>query len=235
MSRYEGPLGRIEPTDLDHVEKYPLTAAKIPDKPTPVVIGINWYSAFDSPVQDDQGKFWIGRDGNLGSVRGGHCVCLKPPALRDYVTWWEFYNQGVEGACVGFGWSRAQSLQNRARYDGFWLYHEAQKIDEWPGESYDGTSVRAGGDILRDRGHRLVKHGVAAPEDLKHGIEANLWCRSMEDVHAVLKSDINLGYVTILNSWGKNGYPHYTRMTNEVADRVLFREGGDATIITDRP
>jgi hypothetical protein len=46
------------------------------------------------------------------------------------------------------------SLLNRKRYDAGWLYHEAQRIDEWPGEDYDGTSVRAGMDVLRTEGHR---------------------------------------------------------------------------------
>lgn len=32
------------------------------------------------------------------------------------------------------------------------LYHECQKIDEWPGEDYDGTSVRAAFKILKERG-----------------------------------------------------------------------------------
>ena len=51
------------------------------------------------------------------------------------------------------------SQLNRKLYDGFWLYHEAQKIDEWPGEDYDGTSVRAGLDILRKRGHCEIREG----------------------------------------------------------------------------
>lgn len=40
----------------------------------PVTIGINWYSNFDTPVQSGR-EFWIGK-GSLGSIRGGHCVCL---------------------------------------------------------------------------------------------------------------------------------------------------------------
>lgn len=39
-----------------------------------VSIGVNWYSNFDSPVTYNSER-WIGR-GNLGGVRGGHCVCI---------------------------------------------------------------------------------------------------------------------------------------------------------------
>lgn len=39
-----------------------------------VAIGINWYSNFDKPVIYNNER-WIGRT-SLGSLRGGHCVCL---------------------------------------------------------------------------------------------------------------------------------------------------------------
>ena len=40
----------------------------------PCTIGVNWYDNFDFP--EGSGKeVWIGR-GNLGQVRGGHCVCI---------------------------------------------------------------------------------------------------------------------------------------------------------------
>jgi len=43
---------------------------------TPVTIGINWYSSFDNPVAKPPYLWpWIGQ-GILGSVRGGHCVCV---------------------------------------------------------------------------------------------------------------------------------------------------------------
>lgn len=48
-------------------------------KGLPVVIGVNWYSNFDTPVEKPdkfhKTTFWIG-EGNLGSIRGGHCVCI---------------------------------------------------------------------------------------------------------------------------------------------------------------
>lgn len=42
----------------------------------PVTFGINWYSNFDSPTRKPKFQLsWIG-EGNLGSIRGGHCVCI---------------------------------------------------------------------------------------------------------------------------------------------------------------
>ena len=43
----------------------------------PVAIGVNWYVAFDENrlVLKTNGEYWISTS-NLGSIRGGHCVCL---------------------------------------------------------------------------------------------------------------------------------------------------------------
>ena len=58
-----GALGRIVPPDWQHVENFPLTAMTFPVRPTPAVIGVNWYVEFDEPEQDSQGHWWIARDG----------------------------------------------------------------------------------------------------------------------------------------------------------------------------
>lgn len=48
----------------------------------PVTIGINWYSNFDSPTHKTGFNLgWIG-EGDLGSIRGGHCVCIYGAADR---------------------------------------------------------------------------------------------------------------------------------------------------------
>jgi hypothetical protein len=232
------PLGRREPTDLRHVERYPLTAATLPDRPTPVVLGVNWYQAFDRPQEDAEGlpfgrtAYWIGRGTDWGRVRGGHAVVLKPRFVEDPATWWSFYDQGQEGACVGFAASRMMSLLNRSRYGARWLYREAQKIDEWPGEAYSGTSVRAGMDVLRDAGHRRSVAGVLRPVEARHGIAANRWATDVEDILACL-GDRNAGYVTVLNSWGR-AYPHFVRLPVEALHRLVFAEGGEATVVVDR-
>jgi hypothetical protein len=234
-----GPLGRRVPTDWQHVERFPLTAATTPSKPVPVTIGVNWYSNFDDPVKDSRGRWWIGR-GDLGTVRGGHCVCLEPgdPAIgmgeQDTDAWYGFYDQGQEGACVGFGSSRMMSLLNRKRYDARWLWNQAKRIDEWPDTNPgddNGTSVRAAMDILRTRGHVIAgKDAVLEAE----GIAANRWASTVSQVMSALMSPANerMGAVRILNSWGRS-YPHRVWMPFETLQRLLD-EDGEATLVVDR-
>lgn len=216
--------------------------ATTPAPPTPVAIGVNWYTSFDRPVLDGA-TYWIGR-GDLGSIRGGHCLCIKPSGsmltASDPLSWWRLYDQGSEGACVGFGLSRMMSLLNRRRYDARWLFHEARKVDEWPGEDYQGTSVRAGCDVLRSRGHARVVPGDLDPFDgdspvsLDEGISANRWATSVDQVRAVLSSPYHdrRGGVPLLNSWGE-GYPHVVYLPYETLDR-LIREDGEVALVTDR-
>lgn len=71
-------------------------------------------------------------------------------------------DQGSEGACVGFGWTGEiltkpeapviQPTQARGNEYALGVYKEAQKIDEWEGEAYSGTSVLAGAKIMQQRG-----------------------------------------------------------------------------------
>jgi hypothetical protein len=143
----------------------------------------------------------------------------------------------MEGACVGFAVSRAKVILERKEFDPWWLYHEAQKVDEWPGENYDGTSGRAAGDVLSTRGHKLWK--VGAPVRLGYGISVFRWARSVEDIALALSPEIegrtvlNAGYVIFLNSWGIAA-PHYTYMDLETLDRLVFREPGDAMVMTNK-
>jgi hypothetical protein len=240
-----GALGRRVPEDDEHIVKYPLTASTMPTIPTPVVLGVNWYSAFDSPQKDSQGHYWIGRDGKLGSVRGGHCVCLKPKGVSDTTGWWDFYNQGAEGACVGFGTSRAVTLMNRKRYFARWLWDQAKLADEWsdtnPGDD-NGTSVRAGLGVLKDKGHITWQTSLKEADDdwtkrqaltpiYAEGINAYRWATSVDDALAAL-GYTGLDYVDMINSWGRS-YPHLTRMPATVLARLL-KEDGEVGLVTDR-
>lgn len=228
-------LGRRIPPDFNHMEKYPLTAFTLPTKPVPVIPGVNWYSDFDRPVKDKDGKWWVGKDHTkLGGIRGGHCVCIPHDPKLDLLAWYAYYNQGEEGACVDFGSTRGMSLLNRKRYKKFWLWDRAKERDAWadtnPGDN-NGTSVRAAMDVLRDLGH--VRQFASKP-DPKEGIAANRWAKVIEDCFTVLqnKEYERLGAMPFLNSWGKD-YPHLVWMPCETWQR-LMNEYGEFTMITDR-
>lgn len=63
-------------------------------KGIPIAIGVNWYENFDNPVKKGKEDF-IGI-GDLGSIRGGHCVCIygasdKRQAFRVKNSWGKSY------------------------------------------------------------------------------------------------------------------------------------------------
>jgi hypothetical protein len=224
-------LDRKAPEDWTHVERYPLRALALTElKPTPVVLGINWYDAFDTPTLRDDERWWIGEPTLRARIRGGHCIAVKS-RQPDRLEWWQFYDQGEEGACVGFGISRAQTMRNRVEYDAFWLYDEARKVDEWPGEDYDGTSVNAGLSVAKEQGLRRQQSGAVAPGD---GISAYRWATTVAEVHAAIRLPLadELEAVPLINSWGSY-YPHLVWLPDTWLERLLL-EDGEAAVTTDR-
>lgn len=89
-------------------------------------------------------------------------------------------DQGAVSACVGFSATNlllASPVISGARKAGVTTiggkspaeyaldaYHIAQTVDEWPGENYEGTSVRAGQKVLQAQG-RLKNYYFAATAD----------------------------------------------------------------------
>lgn len=78
--------------------------------------------------------------------------------------WWRAsftrIDQGREGACVGFAWTNellakpvVASVTRPLSEFASAYYKEAQKIDDWPGEAYEGTSVLAGAKIAQKLGY----------------------------------------------------------------------------------
>ena len=246
-------FGRFIPDDWRHVENYPLTALvaqdKMPTVPRPVVIGVNWYTEMDGPERDEaSGEYFIARGGadSLTQVRGGHCVCLEPGGEPDQTAWQEFYDQGSEGACVGFGWSRCMTIFNGGQlYAARWLWDRSKESDEWPetnpGDN-NGTSVRAAGEVLGKLGHVDWSKDYGDDDyheradykaDRQDGLTKFRWAQSVEEVHTVLmnpRAD-ELSAVPILNSWGPE-YPHRVWLPDDVLDR-LIREEGEIAIPTD--
>jgi len=169
-----GTLGRREPQDWEHVEKYPYRSVQ-----------------------------------PLTAITTNRV--LKLPVFHS--TW----DQGREGACVGFGTSMMMSIINEAqartagqspythRYDPRWLWNEAKKIDAWPdtnpGDS-NGTSVRAACDVLRDQGHVRVVSSKDQPVDLSQGITTNRWATAVDEI----RTSISLG---VPCSIGVNWYSNF--------------------------
>ncbi len=114
----------------------------------------------------------------------------------------EWYNQGTEGACVGFACSWMMTILNGPRYAARWLYQEAQKIDPWadtpPGE---GTDVRSAFEILRTIGHRRMWGPFTQPTMFAHGINAYRWATAVDELRAsiALKSPGVLGVLWYTN------------------------------------
>jgi hypothetical protein len=245
-------LGRFIPDDWQHVDRYPLTALAATERPSrrPVVIGINWYREMDKPEKDEKsGEFFIAKGGakTLTTIRGGHCVCLEPGGEPDQLAWQKFYDQGSEGACVGFGWSRCMTILNGGQeYAARWLWDRAKETDEWdetkPGDN-NGTSVRAAGEILVKAGHVDWDAGYAEDDYVKRetykadaadGLKVFRWATSVDDVHQSLgnpRAD-ELHAVPVLNSWGES-YPHRVWLPDDVLER-LIKEEGEIAVPTDR-
>jgi hypothetical protein len=105
------------------------------------------------------------------------------------------YDQGHEGACVGFSQSWMMSILNRKLYDAHWLYQQAQLVDEWPSTPpEEGTSLRAAFDILRTKGHRRVYAGVSRPVEEQQGIAANRWATTIDEIRAAIHGGIPVNF-----------------------------------------
>jgi hypothetical protein len=104
------------------------------------------------------------------------------------------YDQGAEGACVGFGYSWMMSILHRKMYDAEWLYNQAQAVDEYPDTPPEqGTSETAGADILIRLGHRRIWGGHDLLPRLKDGIASVKWANPQSPVDD-LRIAIDKGY-----------------------------------------
>lgn len=113
--------------------------------------------------------------------------------------WRTKYDQGVEGACVGFAASLTMSILNRHFYDARWLYITAQLADDWPDTPpEEGTSVRAAMDVLRKVGHRRRVYrqgsdptaGASYVPDIRHGILENRWARHVDELRTSIANGV---------------------------------------------
>ena len=144
-------------------------------------------------------------------------------------------NQLREGACVGFSWAHELAARPAIRPVSYELarsiYKQAQFIDEWPGEEYEGTSVLAGAKVVKLQGHIAEYRWAFGIDDLIAAVgykgPAVLgipWYEGMLDPdergfirptgrvaggHAILTNQVQVReeFFFLPNSWGEWGIP----------------------------
>jgi hypothetical protein len=100
--------------------------------------------------------------------------------------WWG--DQGSLPQCVGYSlahWLENSPMTHKSTppvVKPSFIYGEAQKVDEWPGEDYDGTSVRAGAKVLQGMGF----------------IESYLWAF---DLATMIDAVLTKGPVVVGTNW----------------------------------
>lgn len=191
---------------------------------------------------------------------------LKPQSLK----LWRYWNdngwwgdQGSVPQCVAYAWthwledgpithSEVAPIVQPAE-----LYAEAQKIDEWPGENYDGTSVRAGAKVLQSKGFISSYYWASTVSEIADAILNNgpvvvgtNWYYDMfepiNDViypngvvaggHAYIINGVNLkkGLFRIKNSWGRS-WGGDGRVWMQIEDfEKLLNEDGEACLAVEK-
>ncbi len=193
----------------------------------------------------------------------------KLPGI-DYKYWWTngwWGNQGYEPQCVAYSWShwlaagpitqKDSRKGGKAPYNTEHLYNEAQKIDRWTGEDYDGTSVRAAAKVLHSSGYISgynwawdVETTVNTLLTLGPVVVGTWWHRDMfypndKGVitatgdklggHAYLLDGVNVKkkLIRIKNSWGrewgKNGFAY---ISFDDMDK-LIKDYGEVCLATE--
>ncbi len=111
------------------------------------------------------------------------------PALPERRYWWASGwtgNQGPHPHCVGYAWTHwlrgGPNTQRGLVPDPDGVYRRAQQVDEWDGENYAGTSVRAGAKVLQSDGH----------------VTSYWWAENAEDVAAAV---LGVGPVVVGTIW----------------------------------
>lgn len=136
----------------------------------------------------------------------------EPEITRTYRYWWADGHWGDQGAtpqCVAYAWLHFMedgpvTWEPRSPGSGFIfepedLYSQAQQVDEWPGEGYAGTSVRAGAKIMRQWGI----------------ISEYRWAW---DLQGLIDAVLHAGPVVVGTNW-------YERMMNPNADGYIVPKG----------
>lgn len=136
-------------------------------------------------------EYGLGRLPALDSRDKGFLLA-RPATMPSGIRFWydrAFWgDQGNLPHCVGYAWTHVLEDAPVARpgpvpfHDPSDIYRQAQEVDEWPGSSYEGTSVRAGAKVCQSLGY----------------LSSYQWAFDLETVVAAL---LTRGPVVIGSSW----------------------------------
>ncbi len=193
---------------------------------------------------------------------------LRPAASRRTSRYWSdngwWGDQGRTSQCVAYAWTHwledgpvAQRGTPPCIKPAV-LYRAALEVDEWPGEDYDGTSVRAGAKVLQARGFIASYHWAYRAVDVVNTLleigpvvlGVNWYQRMdtpdregvirvggrLEGGHAVVANGVNTatGLVRIKNSWGRS-WGRDGRCWLPITDlERLLGEDGEACLARER-
>lgn len=173
-----------------------------------------------------------------------------------------FLDQGNEGACVGFSISHEiaaiPAKFNPSAHFAQIIYREAQRVDQWEGEAYSGTSVLAGMKIAKELGFYSEYRWAFNLNDALVAVSrvgpAVLGCNWYERMftpdssgylhpegeisggHAIMIRGVNVKdrSVTVHNSWGPDwGKGGLAKMTWAAFGKLLS-ENGECVIPVQR-
>jgi hypothetical protein len=184
--------------------------------------------------------------------------------------WWDegwWGNQGQTNECVAYSWSHwmedgpviQDSIMGRAKpvFEPNTLYNACQKVDQWPGTDYSGTSVRAGAKVLKDVG-LITEYRWAFTVDeiiltlltLGPMVVGTKWFHKMQfpDSNGLIRAkgrslgghayilngvDVDREYFRIKNSWGREwGNDGHGYISFKDFEKV-FKKGGEACIASE--
>lgn len=188
---------------------------------------------------------------------------------KTYKYWWPngwWGDQGYTAQCVAYSWGHwlnAGPITQNSKLGGEYtinpahVYTEAQRIDRWPGENYDGTSVRAGAKVLQREGYiaeyswawdintviqaLLEKGPLVVGTEWKYDMffpnENGIITATGDSAggHAYLLDGINVNkqLIRIKNSWGRNwGNKGFAYISFDDMDK-LIKNYGEACLATE--